>query len=172
MSDKTLKQYGKTRILPKTAQTVSKADYDDGYYQKGSPASPRFVDNGDGTISDKVTGLMWVKDSTGAGCNNGNLISWANALTFCKNLNFAGHTDWRLPNAMELFSIFDFSVNNPAINTAYFTNMQSGNPQYWTGTFVKAYETEGYKWEACYGSGRMDEGTGATCYVRPVRGGV
>jgi hypothetical protein len=61
MADKTLKQYGVTRILPKTGQTVEYQAGDDGTYEKGNPASPRFVDNGDGTISDKATGLMWIK---------------------------------------------------------------------------------------------------------------
>jgi len=50
-------------LLPKTGQTTSYVDFDDGYYQKGSPISPRFVDNGNGTISDRVTSLMWIKDS-------------------------------------------------------------------------------------------------------------
>jgi hypothetical protein len=61
MADKTLKQYGVTRILPKTGQTVEYQAGDDGTYEKGNPASPRYVDNGDGTISDKATGLMWIK---------------------------------------------------------------------------------------------------------------
>lgn len=59
MSDKTT--IGSKFLLPKTGQTTSYADYDDGYYQKGSPVSPRFVDNGDGTVTDRVTNLMWVK---------------------------------------------------------------------------------------------------------------
>jgi hypothetical protein len=61
MADKTLKQYGVTRILPKTGQTVEYQAGDDGTYEKGNPAAPRYVDNGDGTISDKATGLMWIK---------------------------------------------------------------------------------------------------------------
>lgn len=47
--------------LPKTGQTTSYAEHDDGYYEKGSLTSPRFVDNGDGTITDRVTNLMWMK---------------------------------------------------------------------------------------------------------------
>lgn len=48
--------------LPKTGQSTSYADYDDGYYEKGNPVLPRFVDNGDNTITDRATNLMWVKD--------------------------------------------------------------------------------------------------------------
>jgi hypothetical protein len=48
--------------LPKTGQTSSYEDYDDGYYECGSPILPRLVDNGDNTITDRVTNLMWIKD--------------------------------------------------------------------------------------------------------------
>ena len=46
----------------KTGVTSSLASYDDGYFQLGSPVSPRFVDNGDGTITDRATNLMWIAD--------------------------------------------------------------------------------------------------------------
>lgn len=55
------KIFGKHDI-PKTGQTTSYKTGDDGTYQAGSKANPRFVDNGDGTISDRVTRLMWVKE--------------------------------------------------------------------------------------------------------------
>jgi len=61
MTDKTAYQFGKTKIVPKSGQTTSYANYDDGYYQIGNVTSPRFVDNLDGTISDRATNLMWVK---------------------------------------------------------------------------------------------------------------
>ena len=47
--------------LPKTGQTTSYAAGDDGYFQAGNPRKTRFVDNGNGTISDRATGLTWVK---------------------------------------------------------------------------------------------------------------
>lgn len=47
--------------LPKTGQTTSYVDYDDGYYEKGSPITPRFIDNSDGTVTDRLTNLMWVQ---------------------------------------------------------------------------------------------------------------
>lgn len=61
MADKTLFNFGRIITLPKTGETTSQVDYDDGYYQKGSKVNPRFVDNGNGTITDRATGLMWVK---------------------------------------------------------------------------------------------------------------
>ena len=62
MADKTLHQYGKTKLLPKTGQTSSAYDYDDGYFEKGNPVSPRFVGNADNTVSDRATGLTWIND--------------------------------------------------------------------------------------------------------------
>lgn len=62
-----------------------------------------FVDNGDGTISDLATGLMWQKADSGAGMN------WQEALEYSESLALAGYDDWRLPNAKELQSIVDYS---------------------------------------------------------------
>jgi len=60
MSDKTTRIFGKTMIR-KTGITTSQATGDDGEYQAGCLVNPRFVDNGDGTITDRSTGLMWIK---------------------------------------------------------------------------------------------------------------
>lgn len=68
-----------------------------------------FVDNGDGTISDLATGLMWMKSDSQKGMN------WEEALGYAENLEYAGYTDWRLPNAKELQSIVDYS-NSPSTN--------------------------------------------------------
>jgi len=77
-----------------------------------------FVDNGDGTITDKNTGLMWLKydsgyadfsdERTGYTKTDGSM-NWEEALDFCENLAFAGYSDWRLPDAKELHSIVDYS---------------------------------------------------------------
>jgi len=75
---------GGTSQLPKTDQTTSYADYDDGWYEAGNPVSPRFTDNGDGTITDNATSLMWAKDGNGVGCYNGGMRTWAQALTWAE----------------------------------------------------------------------------------------
>ena len=62
-----------------------------------------FVDNGDGTITDRATDLMWMKFDSGATMN------WEQALRHAEDLEHAGHDDWRLPNARELQSIVDYS---------------------------------------------------------------
>jgi len=49
-------------LLPQTGQITSYRDHDDGYYEAGLPGADRFVDNGDGTVLDRATGLTWVQD--------------------------------------------------------------------------------------------------------------
>ena len=71
-----------------------------------------FVDNEDGTISDKATGLMWMKEDSGFG------LYWANALEYAENAEYAGYTDWRLPNAKELQSIVDYTRSPATTNSA------------------------------------------------------
>jgi hypothetical protein len=62
-----------------------------------------FVDNGDGTVDDLATGLMWMQSDSDTTMN------WEQALDYSENLVLAGYDDWRLPNAKELQSIVDYS---------------------------------------------------------------
>ncbi len=107
-----------------------------------------FVDNGDGTVTDLATGLMWMqKDSghLGAGNDGDGGLNWQQALDWAENLTYAGHSDWRLPNAKELQSIVDYSrspstTNSPAIDPVFETTGitdEGGNPNYpfyWSST--------------------------------------
>ena len=116
----------------RTGQTISYANYDDGWFEKGYPLSgPRFTDNENGTVTDNATGLMWAKDGQGAGCYNGGSIRWAQALTYAEGLTFAEYTDWRVPNIKELLSIVDFSKRQPAIDEI-FVNTEVA--YYWSST--------------------------------------
>ncbi|KGL63737.1 DUF1566 domain-containing protein [Polaribacter sp. Hel1_85] len=99
-----------------------------------------FVDNGDGTVSDNATGLMWQKADNGTG------LDWKSSLAYSENLELADYSDWRLPNAKELQSIVDYSkspqtTNSPAIDSVFDTTEikdpegSSGQyPYFWTGT--------------------------------------
>jgi len=99
-----------------------------------------YVDNGDGTISDLATGLMWQKADDGVSKD------WEEALEYSENLELVSFNDWRLPNAKELQSIVDYSkspqtTNSPAINPIFETtgiNDPEGNPGhypfFWTST--------------------------------------
>lgn len=96
------------------------------------PSTPdtQLVDNGDGTIKDTLTGLMWKKCSegqTGLDCSGDAAgFTLKEALNNVQSLNkrggFAGHKDWRVPNIKELFSIVEKNCANPAINVRFFPN--------------------------------------------------
>ncbi len=82
-----------------------------------------FVDNGDGTISDLATGLMWMKDDSGAMLDKGEL-NWQEGLEWVENLNYAGYDDWKMPDAKELHSIVDYTrspdtTDSPAIDPIF-----------------------------------------------------
>jgi len=101
-----------------------------------------FVDNGDGTITDTATGLMWSKADSGEG------MDWEDALAWVQRKNddnYLGHNDWRLPNAKELQSIVDYTrapdVTNsaaidPIFNITSITNEggESDYPFFWAST--------------------------------------
>jgi autotransporter-associated beta strand protein len=101
-----------------------------------------FVNNGDGTVTDGATGLMWPQADSGAGMNWQDALAWVQT----KNAqNYLGHNDWRLPNAKELQSLVDYtrspdSTSSAAINALFtctaITNEagQADYPWYWTGT--------------------------------------
>ncbi len=74
---------------------------------------PNFVDNGDGTISDTYSNLMWKKDDSYKEYSYG--ITWFEAHDYCEMLNdkkFAGYDDWRLPSGEEAKSLFSFTQSN------------------------------------------------------------
>jgi len=98
-----------------------------------------FQNNGDDTITDNNTGLTWMQTDSGTG------MPWAEALDYCENLDYAGYSDWRLPNAKELQSIVDYArspdtTNSAAIDPIFSVTAitdEGGNtnyPFYWTGT--------------------------------------
>jgi len=83
------------------------------------------VDNGDGTVTDTVTNLMW-QQKTG-----GNL-DWTKADDYCKQLSLGGKSGWRLPTLNELKSLLDSNKTNPAIDVTFFPDTKSA--YYWTST--------------------------------------
>ncbi|MBN2159415.1 MAG: DUF1566 domain-containing protein [Spirochaetes bacterium] len=91
--------------------------------------APHFTDNGDGTITDSLTGLIWEQspDTTAK--------TWAAALAYANDSELGGYTDWRLPNMDELRSLFGQygqSAVHTWLNGQGFTGIQ--NARYWTGT--------------------------------------
>lgn len=120
------------------------------FYVRGNRNYGRnmFVDNGDGTISDLATGLMWMKYDTGMfqlGPAGNGKMDWKSAMKHCAGLQFAGYGDWRLPDAKQLHSILDYDrcpdvTDSPAIDPIFdctaIVNMAGLKDwgYYWTST--------------------------------------
>jgi hypothetical protein len=165
----------------------------DGDLEKGvSWPGSRFTDNSDGTVTDNLTGLIWLENANcdtffsgdGTGQNN---RSWANALTaansledgYCGLSDGSSAGDWRLPNVREMQSLVHYGVYDPAVpNTAGTGKWTSGDPftgvqssYYWSSTTCADDTTV-----ACFvhlRNGSVD-GTYKSIpfvYVWPVRGG-
>ena len=87
----------------------------------------QFGNTGDGTVGDRLTGLLWQQEDDGKERN------WQQSLGYCENLSLAGRTDWRLPNIRELHTIIDYSRHNPAIDTDVFVQ-QDRTGWFWSST--------------------------------------
>jgi hypothetical protein len=135
-----------------------------------------FTDNGNGTVTDNNTGLMWQKQ------DNGNAYNWYKAsgtydATYnpssedvCGSLNLGGHSDWRLPTKKELMSIVDYGIPypGPTIDTTYFPNAKSS--YYWSST-TSAYGPNS-AWGVYFYNGSVGSHyKNSSDYVRCVRGG-
>jgi hypothetical protein len=107
-----------------------------------------FVDNDDGTITDRATGLTWMKvDSAAlkAGPKRDGELNWQEALKWAEDLEYGGHDDWRLPNAKELHSIVDYTrspdtTKSAAIDPIFQTTLirneggKTDYAHYWSST--------------------------------------
>ncbi|GAF03657.1 hypothetical protein JCM21142_52336 [Saccharicrinis fermentans DSM 9555 = JCM 21142] len=111
----------------------------DGYYLKGQVMSYR--KNGDGTVSDLNSNLMWQEIPTEEG------FDWQGAKDYCENLKLGGYDDWRLPSAKELFSITDFNAGWPYIDLNYFSLVDNvhidKSEQYWSSNKYVGHTEEG-----------------------------
>ncbi len=101
--------------------------------------SPRFTDNGDSTMTDNLTGLIWAKDAstpTVSGCI-GETMNWADAIdyvTCLNNNNYLGYNDWVLPNVNQIESLIHNGASNSSVwlQTQGFTGVQQST--YWSST--------------------------------------
>jgi len=142
---------------------------DDAFYAGALPTLD-YTDNGDGTVTDNNTNLMWVKEPGAIGGVWGApgtpaLMSWNVGLDECELLNYAGHSDWRMPNIKELMSIVDFSRMPSCIDPA-FTFVQLAG--YWSST---TYATmTAMAWQIKFSDGGMETNIKVNFdFVRPVR---
>ncbi len=150
----------------------------DGELQMGVAwPSPRFMDRGDQTLTDNLSGLMWTKDANVPGpdaCEPGTMKTWQGALDYVKCLNtnnYLGHNDWRLPNVNELKSLVNITGPNPAVwlNSQGFSSVQES--KYWSSTSLAPLPSA-QAWEVWMVYGFVDTlDKSSSCYVWPVRGG-
>ncbi len=99
------------------------------HVEKYSDQAARFHDNGDGTITDFATALMWQKGYAGDVNGDGEIekFKWRGARAYCEESDYAGFQDWRMPNINELMSIVDYSRSYPAINGAFDDDIRDGD---------------------------------------------
>ncbi len=119
-----------------------------------------------GIVTDNKTGLQWQDDYSD---NGGDIkyAKWTDAIAYCKSLSLGGYDDWRLPNIIELRSIVDRSLVNPAIDPTF---LSLTSYHYWSST-THAYIT-GYAWNVHFWGGySYYNDKSNTYYVRCVRGG-
>jgi spore coat protein CotH len=150
-----------------------------------------FEDNGDGTVTDHATGLMWAKADSGEG------MDWPAALAYAEDSTLAGYDDWRLPNVKELQSIVSYTHSpsasdaadlGPAIDTDYFeitelpagtTNYETDYGYFWSSTsaYFGGNSLEYYyAWYVAFGTavsnaGNDSHGAGAVRFDTKVEGG-
>lgn len=103
------------------------------------------IDNGDGTITDLATGLMWLQNDSGAypaaGSQGNGTLNWSEALAWAEGLEHAGYDDWVLPDAKQLHTIVDYTRAPDAANVAHQTaaidpvfNITETESWFWSST--------------------------------------
>jgi len=125
-------------------------------------ATSRFIDHGDGTVTDQLTGLTWSQVET-------DVMTWEAALTFSENLSLGGLSDWRLPNIKELRSISDDAYYKPSLLKIYFPNAQSG--KYWSSTSEANQSSRAWYVDFTYGLVSYEDKL-SRLPIRCVRGGL
>jgi hypothetical protein len=156
-----------------TGQLITYAAGDDGNLKWGAAVSNRFTDNGNGTVTDNLTSLIWLRNANCFGAQAWTqALSSANALTSsaCSLTDGSAAGNWRLPNLNELESLIDASNSNPALPTVHpFTNVQSLS--YWSSTTYA--DNTAFAWYVYMIDGVVYSlSKGNSYYVWPVRGGL
>ena len=163
-----------TRVFPSLYAKVLCLDDDQGKirdkYEKNYVYAVRgpslnygkFQNNGNGTVTDQMTGLMWQAGEIRP-------EKWQQALTYCNQLDLGGYRDWRLPTIKELSTLVNESRINPAIDTTVFPGTRSGS--YWSSTTFAKHP--GFAWHVRFDNGLEYNGgyKGRRYFVRAVRGG-
>jgi formylglycine-generating enzyme required for sulfatase activity len=120
---------GTSTVIPRTGQTESSLDGDDGDLQMGVPwPDNRFIsDPEEGTVIDQLTGLMWQYSPSSE-------RDWAGALAHLDTLPLGGFDDWRLPNINEIATLRHLGVSDNTIWLGSAGFGAVGVQSYWTST--------------------------------------
>ncbi|MBF0495285.1 MAG: DUF1566 domain-containing protein [Deltaproteobacteria bacterium] len=167
--------------VPRTGQTTPYGTGDDGALRMGVAwPSPRFTDNGNGSVTDNLTGLIWLKNANCFPGESNEGLDWFKALAAANalasgscGLTDGSHAgDWRLPNVNELQSLTDYNPFNPTLPTGHpFVGVQLEGYPYWSSTICVNYT--GNAWDVSMSNGAVSP-FGDINYgqpVWPVRGG-
>jgi formylglycine-generating enzyme required for sulfatase activity len=123
----------------------------------------RFKDNGDSTVTDQSTGLVWQKFPAGS------TMVWEDALKYGEALAQGGFTDWRIPNIKELQSLNDETLLNPSVDRTFFPGFAVG--KFWSSTTQFNATTRAWYMDFQYGIATYELKTTAF-YIICVRGGT
>jgi hypothetical protein len=129
----------------------------------GAPNLESYTDNGDSTVTDNITGLMWQQALSTT------TYTWAQAVAYCPTLSLASHNDWRLPSRIELVSIVDFGVTSGAtINATYFPSTPAD--WFWSSSPLAGSSSDAWFVSFVVGNGyALYSVVSGTDYVRCVR---
>jgi hypothetical protein len=154
-------------LIPRTGQTQSYYPGDDGDLQKGAPwPVPRFTNNGDGTVTDNLTGLMWSEFAAESGG------TWPVIMDLINEMEVGGYDDWRMPNRRELESLIDISRSNPAIPAGHPFQLGNIASLIWTSSTYAGYEGRGaWAVDPSTGESVVREKAGPYGFDWPVRDG-
>ncbi|MCW5977748.1 MAG: DUF1566 domain-containing protein [Bryobacteraceae bacterium] len=162
-------------VVLKTGQTTVYVTGDDGYHQAGAQApSPRFTDNKNGTVTDKLTKLTWLKNAECLGQKDwSTAISAANALASgaCGLTDRSLPGDWRLPNRNELMSLIDVQAHYPALPAGHPFKFVPAD--YWSSTTNLVGPA--FAWVVSFvdgSTGNALKSGGNSFFVTAVRGGM
>lgn len=146
----------------------------DGELQAGVDwPAPRFTDNGDGTVTDNLTNLVWLQHA-----NCGGTKTWEQALSDasalangqCGLTDGSVATDWRLSNVKELLSLLDYGETGPALPSGHpFTAVVSAH--YWSSTTNVADLSKAWAVDLGFGDVTRNGNKAGTAPSWPVRGG-
>lgn len=152
----------KTICLPDKQGAISSKYNKQHVYAVRGPSftTGHFKDNGNQTVTDQYTGLMWQSTEILP-------QKWENALAYCEKLQLGGFNDWRLPTLKELMTLVNEEHTAPSIDTSFFPAARTA--AYWTGTTFSGHP--GFAWYIRFDNGLEYNGgyKGRRYFVRAVR---